>query len=142
MAKIKGLLRRGTPETPTVRWSPITKLSQELVEIIVSYFIYDTPTLLACSSTCYSWYIAAIPHLHHSLTAGKDIPYDKNFWPKPLRRSYKLGLLPFAKRFQIRLSSPRHSSPKVTPEWFDRRTLRYFSALANLQELEIGRAHV
>ena len=70
-AKIEQMLFGGTPETPTLHASPITKLPQELVEL--DFFIRDTRALLACSMTCYSWYIAAVPHLHHTLTADNSI---------------------------------------------------------------------
>ena len=87
--------------------------------------------------TCYSWYIAAVPHLHHSLTTDNKFVYptDKYRWPKPLQKSYKLGLLPLVKRLRIRLGW----CPAVgfTPELVGKRTLRYFSALTNLQELGI-----
>jgi hypothetical protein len=135
-AGVKWLLRGGTLNTPTARPSPIAKLPQDLVETIISYFIYDTRTLLACSMTCYSWYIAAVPHLHHSLTTDGEVPFLKEVkyrWPRPLRESYKLGLLPLVKRFRIRLS-PFH---KFTPKCLGGSTLRYFSALTNLQELGI-----
>jgi F-box-like len=121
---------------------PITKLPQELVIAIVSYFIYDTCTLLACSLTCYQWYIAAASHLHHSLTTdnyhdGPGWPPRKFSWPNPLRKSYKLGLLPLVIRFRIRLGTSRWD--EVTPKWLSGPTLRYFSALTNLQELGIDR---
>jgi len=139
MAKIKSLFCGGTPETPTAGSSPIAKLPQELVIVIISHFIYDTRTLLACSLTCYPWYIAAVPYLHHSLTTDNDEdspwPHSKYYWPGPLRNSYRLGLLPLVKRFRIRLF-PLYRQ-KFTPEWLGRRTLRHFSALTNLQELGI-----
>ena len=47
---------------------PVTKLPEELVGMIISYFIYDIRTPPTCSLTCYSWYIAVVPHLHHTLT--------------------------------------------------------------------------
>jgi hypothetical protein len=137
-AKVKGLFRGGTSDTHTTHPSPITRLPQELVQVIVSYFIYDTPTLLACSMTCYSWYIAAVPHLHHSFTADDWFgrPTDRKYWwPRPLQESYKLGLLPLVKRFRIRLRTS--SSIMFTSEWLDKHTLRHFSALTNLQELGI-----
>ena len=105
------------------------------MDAIISYLIYDTLTLLACSMTCYSWYIAAVPHLHYSLTTDDWIilPEDKKHrWPTPLRRSYNLGLLSLVKRFRIRLSFGEFG-----PDRLDKRTLRYFSALTNLQELGI-----
>jgi len=137
-AKTKRLLRGGASETPAPRPSSIGSLPQELVELVVSYLIRDTYTLLACSLTCYSWYIATVPHLHRSLTTDDDtLPTEngKHLWPAPLRNSYRLGLLPFVKRFCIRTNynSPNH----FTPERLGGRTLRYFSALTNVQELGI-----
>ena len=77
--------------------------------------------------------MAAVSHLHHTLTVdGFEEKYE---WPRPLRNSYNLGLLPLVKRFRIRTD---HRYPKhFTPEMLDGRTLRYFSALTNVQELEI-----
>ena len=124
---------------PTGSPSPIARLPQELVELIVSHLIYDKRALLACSTTCYRWYIATVPHLHHTLTTDNHHERHKSgeecFWPRPLRKSYKLGLLPLVKQFRIRLGGP--GSNEFAPEQFDRRTLSYFSALTNLQELGI-----
>ena len=124
--------------------SPITRLPQDLVEIIISYFIYELDTLLACSLTCYSWYIAAVPHLHHTLTIDNRDGYRwrERRWPRPLRKSYKFGLLPLVKQFRILLPQRiplLQSRPPVgfTPDWLGMHTLRYFSALTNLRELGI-----
>ena len=136
-AKIEWLLY-GSPEAPTAHWSPVTELPQELVEMVISYFVHDTPSLLACSMTCYSWYIAAVPHLHHTLTTDNDpfFPTVKDHpWPKPLQKSYKLGLLPFVKKLRIRSGICRYRG--FTSEWLNKHTLLYFSALTNLQELGI-----
>jgi len=137
-AKIEWLLCGDAPEVPTGRSSQIAKLPQELVEIITSYFIYDTPSLLACSLTCYSWYIAVVPHLHHSLTTEDDPiwPPDRNhLWPRPLKKAYELGLLPLVKRFRVRMGVV--GNPGFGPAWLSNRTLWYFSALTNLQDLGI-----
>lgn len=99
------------------------------------YLIYDTDSLLACSLTCYSWYIAAVPHLHHTLTTDdRPLPsqYQRLRWPGPLRKSYDLGLLPLVKQFRIRVEESDFG-----PDRFNKHTLRYFSALTNLQELGI-----
>jgi hypothetical protein len=122
---------------PTTPSSPATKLPRELVEMIISHLIYDTSTLLACSLTCYSWHIATVSHLHHSLTTdgGRWRADKKYLWPTPLRESYELGLLPLVARLRIR--SSYQYEVKFAPERLDRRTLRYFSALTNLQELGI-----
>jgi hypothetical protein len=143
-AKIKPPRGETSADAPTVHPSPISNLPQELVERIISYFIHDKHTLIACSTTCYSWYIAAVPHLHHTLTTDNHPLRDKwteeCVWPKPLRNSYKLGLLPLVKRLRIRLEDRRFS--KFTPKQLGWRTLSYFSALTNLQELGIDNLQV
>ena len=146
ITKIEWLVWGDTSKVPTTRPSQSVELPQELVEMIVSHLIYDKDSLLACSMTCCSWYTAAVPHLHHSLTVAKD-PYHSNYhsqkysWPKPLRESYRLGLLPLVKRFRIRLSRFGNEI-EFTPNWLGRCTLRYFSALTNLQELGIDNLQV
>lgn len=138
---VKSLLYGDALDASVVRFAPgpITRLPQELVRAIISYFIYDTNTLLACSLICYQWYMVAVSHLHHSLTTDNyrdgPWPYGKYSWPKPLRKSYKLGLLPLVIRFRIRLGN--RPWDVVTPKWLSGPTLRYFSALTNLQELGI-----
>ena len=130
-------------QLPAARPPQTTRLPQELVEIIISYFIYDIRTLFACSMTCYSWYIAAVPHLHHSLTTDDHASIvacegsKKYRWPGPLQHSYELGLLPLVRRFRIRLDF--YPKNKFT---LDDHTLRYFSALTNLQELGIDHLRV
>ena len=130
-AKIEQLLFGYTQEWSALRPSPIARLPRELVELVISYLIHNTYALLARSMTCYSWYMVAVPYLHHTLTTDtKDT--DNYLWPRPLRNSYNLGLLPFVKRLRIR----GYYEP-FTPKNLDRYTLRYFSALTNLQELGI-----
>ena len=124
------------PVTRLPQLSPIARLPQELVDAIIAYCIYNTRTLQACSLTCYSWYIAAVRHLHYSLTTddyvfGKD---EENYrWPTPLQQPHDLGLLPLVRRFRIRLF-PYDS---FAPERLCRHNLHYFSTLTNLQELGI-----
>ena len=128
----------GTLEGSTAGPSSIAKLPQELAEMVISYFIYDTRSLLACSMTCYSWYIAAVPHLHHTLTTDDYCSHETEWvttWPRPLQKSYELGLLPLVKRLRIRLDNAY--AAKFAPEHLGGRTLRHFSALTNLQELGI-----
>ena len=140
------------PEEPTQpheqftqRPSPAPRLPQEILDKIISHLIRDFPTLLACSRISHSWYIATIPHLYYSLSAigisqsGGYMPevYRKLAWPRPLKESYKLGLLPLVKRFRICLT---HS--EFTPTQLSGLALRYFSALTNLRELEIDNLQV
>ena len=107
--------------------------------MVISYFIYDKHSLLACSMTCYSWHTTAVSYLHYSLTIDEQHPMGKLdprcSWPRPLRKSYELGLLPFVKRFRIRLDTSCRTG--FTSYRFNKRTLPYFSALTNLQELGI-----
>ena len=52
------LLFGGAPEVSPACPPPIAKLPQELVEMVISYFIYNKCSLMACSMMCYPWYIA------------------------------------------------------------------------------------
>ena len=62
----------------------------------------------------------------------------KYLWPGPLQNSYELGLLPLVgKRFRFRLDF--YPDNKFT---LNDHTLRYFSALTNLQELGIDHLRV
>ena len=138
IAKIERFLFEDPSQTIALGPPSITRLPQELVELIIFHFIHDTHTLLACSMTCYSWYIAAVPHLHHSLTTDDYIDsttQGKYKWPRPLQNSYNLGLLPLVKRFRIR-SLTKFNGP-FTPQKLGRYTMCCFSALTNLQELGI-----
>ncbi|KAF9780964.1 hypothetical protein BJ322DRAFT_289281 [Thelephora terrestris] len=116
----------------------IDKLPQELVEEILSYFVDDKRTLLACSLTCWSWYSATVRHLHYSLTTDDNpvsLTASKNrWWPRPLEKMYELDLLPLVKRLRIRMMLRKDL---FTPERLDGHNLRYFLALKNLQELGI-----
>ena len=120
------------------RPSPATRLPHEILEMIIVHLIYDTHSLLACSLTCYSWYIVTAPHLHHTLISPTNYRWEKTKipWPKPLPYMYRLGLLPLVKRFQIRKRS-YCCIDIFSPKCFNRRTLRYFLALTNVQELGI-----
>ena len=132
----------GAPEASTAGPSAIAKLPQELVEVVTSYLIRDTRSLLACSMTSYSLYIAVVPHLHHSFTTDDNRIWPRGNlpWPISLKKSYELGLLPLVKRFRIRTGMCWN--PEFGPERLDKRTLCYFSALTNLQDLGIDSLQV
>ena len=111
--------------------SKSAKFPQELVDEIISN-VYDRDTLLSCSKTCYSLYIAARPHLHRSLSLNWT---DKE-WPKQVQELYELDLFPLFKRSRIDHNwgfTPLDSPSKQ----FYRDNLRHFSALKNLQDLWI-----
>lgn len=133
--KLKSLPFGSTSEPLTTQSSLAARLPQELMEMILSHLVYDKRTLLACSMACCSWYIVTVSHLHHSLTTN-NVEHQsprKYVWPRPLEKSHKLGLLPLIKQFRVRIGS----GYKFGPEQLNGRTLHYFSALVNLQELGI-----
>jgi len=100
--------------------------------MVIAHLINDTRGLLACTLTCYSWYIAAVPHLHHTLTISAWYLYPG----AELRAAHRLGLLPLVKKFQIHSGDPGDYS-EFSPKRFGYFGLRHFRALTNVQELGI-----
>ena len=112
------------------------------MEIIIAYLIYDLETLKACSLTCHSWNIAAVPHLRHTLTLRRNIPSfigdglnpssarDKL---KPLSKLHRFGLIPLVK--EIRIEQWCGAGSWFIPQAFSRSDLRYFSAFTNVHTL-------
>ena len=134
-ARIWGIIwGDAAPRTGTILPSPATRLSLEIVEMIIVCLIHDEPTLRLCSLVCYSWYIAAIPHLYHTLTTFDCFPPQVK-WPHPIRYMHTLGVLPFVKT--VRILGYDVDLDEFSPRRFDRRTLRQFLALTNVQRLEI-----
>ena len=122
-----------TPEHEVIR---TVNLPQDVLEIIIADLGDDTSTLKHFSATCHSWYLAAVPHLHRTLTL-EDRPLDATRAElKPLAKLHKMDLLPFVKKLWIRSSS---FEPWLSPKKLDRQTLRCFSALNNVQQLRIER---
>ena len=122
------------PKTPTTCSSPAARVPQEIIEIIIVNIIYDKRSLRACSLTCYSWYIAAVPHLHRTLVTRTYEWDTKCLWPNPLIYMHRLGLLPLAKKLQITGGSRIHGRMFIPGE-LNRFILPYFAALTNVQEL-------
>ena len=82
--------------------SHATRLPFELVEIIIAHLLYDMCSLRACTLTCYSWYIAAVPHLHHTLVVSTfSLAKERYIWPLPLIKKKRLGLLLLVKTLWI-----------------------------------------
>jgi hypothetical protein len=118
----------GSNNIPPTPLSPAIRLPQEVVEMIIAHLISDNRSLLACSLTCYSWYIASIPHLHHTLVTWfcrQHYYGPKPRWSKPLRSVYKLGLLPLVKKLQIR-DKVHVNNCAFSQKQFNCRTLRHF----------------
>jgi hypothetical protein len=138
-ARINKIFADAPRETPGTHFSPATRLPQEIVENVFGHLIYDTRSLIACSLTCYSWYIASLPHLHHTfvIRPGSCFEYPKLEWPKPLQEASKLGLLPFVKKVLVK--NPMIPSRKAfSRKRFNPRILQQFSALTNVRELELS----
>ena len=130
-AKIKNIFKRDRSETPSS--GPYARgLPQELLEMIVAHVQFDIQTLKACSMTCRSWYIATLPHLHHTITLRRKGWDPTRGGLAPLRKLDKMRLLPFVKRLRVR---HRYADPFLPPEIWNAQCLIYFSALANIQEL-------
>lgn len=99
--------------------------------MIISYLTYDIKTLKACSLTSYSWYIAAVPHLHRTFVLrGVD-----RAGLKTLSARHSLGLLSLAKDLRIPQSSSQ--SHRLLPQSFNRRDMRCFLAFTNVQSLTV-----
>lgn len=111
----------------------------EIVEIIIAHLVYDLPALKACAATCFSWYNIATPHLHHTLIFRERSPLtsikDSHKYFSPLASLHKLGLLSCVKQVQFKRGASLHSQ---LPFVFDSRSMRYFRALVNLQDLAIA----
>jgi len=124
-------------EAPTACSSPVINLPLEIVEMIIAHLIYDTKSLLACSLTCYSWYIASVPHLHHTLVTWSHSWRCKSRigWPTPLQNASKLGLLPLVEKFRV--YTPHSCDDRFSSKQFNRCTLSQFSALSNVQDLRL-----
>ena len=137
LARIQRIRSGGvSPETSTTHPSPATKLPLEIIEIIINYLSYDAHTLRACTLTCYSWYIAAVPHLHHTLITTINSRDQKFRWPNPIRHMHTLGLLPLVKRFCVHRGID-NDSVGLSPKLVKCCVLRQLSALTNVQQLEI-----
>ena len=104
-----------SPETSTMPWSPVSGLPPEIVGMIIDP-IYQSRSLLPCSLTCYSWHIATIPYLYHTLvisTRPRGIERLQFLWPKPFLGMYKLGFLPLVKRTQVHGDRVQDFSPTI-----------------------------
>jgi hypothetical protein len=130
-AGINHLLGNPPPETQIARVLAY-HLPYELMEIIIAHIALDLDTLKAFSLTCRTWYIAAVPHLHHTLTLTSRGEL------KPLSKLHKLGLMPLIKEIWVE----QHENAWLVPQTFSRRDLRFFSAFMNVQTLVFERLEI
>ena len=114
--------------------------------MIITPLVYHIPSLRACSLTCYSWYIAAVPQLHHTFFAPLNYCRshgDQIFrWSVPLPDMHRLGLLPLVKKFRIHGRTIYGPPSLFSPERFNGCILHHFAALTNVQELVIDRLDI
>ena len=100
--------------------------------MIIAHLIHDMPSLRSCSLTCYSWYIAVVPHLYLTLSVHIRSLGTEPEWPNAIRRMHALGLLPLVENFYV-FSVSEEFSPKL----FNWHILHRLSALTNVQNLGI-----
>jgi len=112
------------------------RLPQELFELIIAHIPPDTPALKSCSTVCRSWYIAALPHLHHTATLWGQASDPTRMGLVPLHELGDMRFLPFVKQLRI-LQRYGYADPWFLPTLFDSQSLVYFSALTNVQELVV-----
>ena len=138
-AMLSRLLSYTPPGTPPTGKPPFP-LPHEIVAMIIADLTHDRRALKACSSTCYSWYIAAVPHLHHTITFGEYKSATSHTKLGALSKLYELGILPLVAEVQVVQSTG--SATWFASRAFNRRNLRYFSAFANVQKLKLERADI
>ena len=110
-------------------------LPHDVVEIIIAHLSRNLGDLKACSLTCRSWYIAAVQHLHHTLTLTNKRLEVTRRGLKPLSKLHELGLTPLIK--EIRVEQFWSADAWFVPRAFSQHDLRYFSALTNVHTLRL-----
>lgn len=134
--KVNHLLSNPPREVCTAHEST-SPLPYEIVEMVIAHLVDDGPALKACSLICRSWYIVALPHIHHTLVLGRGTTHDGL---KPLSKLRRLSLIPLVQ--EIRVERPYGANNWFVPRAFDRRSLRYFSAFANVHTLRLQRVNI
>ena len=127
--KVDHPLGNTPPKTSTaheLRYS----LPNEIVEMIIAHLTRDLGALKACSLTCRSLYIAAVPHLHHTLTLWTGARDKNRRELKPLSKLNGLGLAPLIREIRMLLYKEF-----FVPQAFSPDDLRHFSAFTNVQTL-------
>lgn len=104
--------------------------------MIIARVLPDMSTLKACSKTCCCWYIAALPHLHHTLTLSQCFRDPPRRGLIQLQNLGKMRLLPLFKRLQIVKDGGGLWPPPMIP---NTQSFAYFSALTNVQELGLDK---
>ena len=111
-------------------------IPQDIAEIIVACLVHDKHSLIACSLTCRSLYIASTPHLHHTLVL-ENVKRGRLSWPKPLQEASKLGLLPLVKKLWLRRAFANSQGLHFPEKLFNHEVLCQISGLTNVRVLAI-----
>ena len=98
----------------------------------IAHLIDDLQSLKACSLTCYSWYIAAVPYLNRTFVFTRRIRTSSL---KPLLNRHALGLLPFVQEMTILQQCNDYSW--LLPRLFLHRDSHIFFAFTNVQSLTV-----
>ena len=133
--KIDRLLGSTPPGTSTT-YESTCSLPYEIVEMIIAHLTRDLDALKACSLTCRSWYIATVPHIHHTLTLRDNSRDESRYELDPLSALHGLGLVSLIKEIRVSGRFPEWGSWFV-PQAFSPDDLRHFSAFANVQALKL-----
>ena len=112
-------------------------LPYEIIDIIIAHVAHDLNTLKACSLICRSWYIAAVPRIHHTVSFGGNRTFASvGAGFKILSGLQELNLMPLVREVRILEGGWLDSSfgPGVfyTPKY-----LAHFSAFTNVHTLKI-----
>ena len=138
-AKISRLLRDNAfLETHTSHKSS-TPLPYEVAEMIIAHLTYDLRALKACSLTCLSWYIIAVPHIHHTITFREKSFFVTQTRLKPLSKLQGLGIIPLVREVRVVCS---YECRWFKPQAFSRQDLCYFSAFANVRKLTLDKVNI
>lgn len=137
--KINHLLGNASPKTRTVH-KPAPTLPYEILEMIIAHLIHDLDALKACSLTCRSWYIAVVPHVHHTLILGERGSTKPHGKLKVLSKLQERDLVPLVKEIQICARYRRR--PWFVPRTLSDSNLRHFSALTNIQTLKLREVEI
>ena len=109
----------------------------DVVEMIIAHLTltHNLGDLKACSLTCRSWYTAAVPHLHHTLTLSGNRLDLARYKLGPLYELHELALTHLVK--EIRVEQSWGLGPRLTPPVFSQSDLHYFSTFSNVHTLKL-----
>jgi len=138
--KIGRLLRSAPSETCTAYISTF-RLPYDIVEMTIAYLARDLDALKACSLACRSWYIAAVPRIHHTLTLSNKAYDESRRGLEPLSTLHGFGLAPLIREIQVSGTWPEWGGWFV-PQAFSPNDLRHFSAFTNVQTLVLRKPDV